>query len=120
MTAKSGWSPGDATSVSDGNPDTAIVPYVEALNAAGVVTYQSCSGHVHEDGRKSDGHLWFESDEFDPQAFVDAGDLHTAARQWGREAFPVWIVHFPGLAISERSLRLSMDALFTNLGVGLP
>lgn len=113
-----GWNPEKATNASDGLPDKAIVPYVRRLNDAGVETYQSCSGHVHDDGRKSDGCLWFESDELDPEALAEVEEFHTVCRRYARSE--CWDVKFRGLARSEVALQNAMNALFANLGVDLP
>lgn len=48
------WTPAEATDVPDGLPDIAIVPLVETLRRNGIVTLQSCAGHVGSD----DGGLW--------------------------------------------------------------
>lgn len=49
-----------ATDASDGRLDRPMVPYLKGLNnLPGIRTVQSCSGHVHDDGSMSSGHLWF-------------------------------------------------------------
>lgn len=58
------WEPSAATGDPDGLPDTLIVPVVEELRRRGVVTLQSCQGHVGS----SDAHLWFRADLTDEQA----------------------------------------------------
>lgn len=45
---------GNVTDEPDGLPDRLMVPFIEALRAAGVVTLQSCQGHPGSD----DGCLW--------------------------------------------------------------
>jgi hypothetical protein len=42
----------------DGWPDLAMIPLVEWLRAAGIVTLQSCAGHLGTD----DGHIWVDAD----------------------------------------------------------
>ena len=111
------WDPDKATAHSDGNPDTAIVPYVEALNDAGVESLQSCSGHVHPDGTLSSGHLWFRprTGELSPESLVDSNEFERVARLYHPEA--CWMVVFPGLAGSPADLRMAMRALFHALGI---
>lgn len=48
------WDPWEATNEPDGLPDIAIIDLIEYLRDKGVVTLQSCAGHI---GR-SDGGLW--------------------------------------------------------------
>lgn len=111
------WSPSEATPRSDGLPDTAIVPYVEALNEAGIETYQSCSGHRHDELR-TDGHLWFNSGEMDSSGarrLADSPDIHTVCRRYARS--DCWEVGFPGISASEAALERAMDDLFEVLGV---
>lgn len=120
------WDPDEATPESDGKPDAAIVPYVEALRDAGVVTLQSCSGHVHPDGTRTDGVLWIAATG-GVMSWSDAAVLayhghgiHYAKRAWQRGCESRWEVAFPGLAESEESLRRSMESLFGALGVDPP
>lgn len=53
------WQPASATDLSDGLPDTLMVPIVERLRSAGYTTLQSCQGHAGDkDTIGSDGTLW--------------------------------------------------------------
>lgn len=115
------WDPEEATPESDGLPDTAIVPYVEALNEHGVETLQSCAGHVHEDGTKTDGHLWLEPDALTPEDARELRDregLFGVCRRYVREE--CWEVTFPGMAFDEDTLRYNLRPLFDVLEVPLP
>jgi hypothetical protein len=60
---------GKASDEPDGWPDLAMIPLVEWLRAAGIVTLQSCSGHPGTD----DGHLWIDATTV-PDAAVDGLD----------------------------------------------
>lgn len=103
------WPATDPTPVADNRPDTAIFPYVQALNESGVTTYQSCSGHVHADGTRTDGHLWFDA----PDVAVDrlvASDAITYVRRM-HKAEQCWEVVFPGLSHGEAALERAMAAV---------
>ena len=51
---------GKVSDVPDEMPDSRIVPLVEELRAAGIVTYMSCSGHEADplDSTARMGYLW--------------------------------------------------------------
>lgn len=79
---------GQVTDDSDGLPDRAIVPLVEHLRTAGVVTLQSCTGHLGSD----DGVLWIRDDPAvaarigavlaDPSPFTEVKLTHHPERRW--------------------------------------
>lgn len=115
------WNPEEATPDPDGRPDVAIVPYVEALNTHGVETLQSCAGHVHEDGTKTDGHLWLGPDALTPddaRELADTDGLYGVCRRYARAE--CWEVTYPGMAVGEETLRWNMEPLFAVLEVPLP
>lgn len=115
------WNPDEANEKSDGKPDKAIVPWVEALNNQGIQTFQSCSGHKHEDGTYSDGVLWIGPeaiDENQAQHLARTDEFTSVCRRYSREE--CWEVGFPGLAEGENQLSVAMECLFMILGLELP
>lgn len=85
------WDPAIATDEADGLPDRIMVPIVEALRAAGIVTYQSCCGHEPTAGYPytSSGTLWLAStalSDEDLATLAASGHFEEVARLWGREA----------------------------------
>jgi hypothetical protein len=106
------WPDQRPTHESDGKPDAAIVPYVSALNDAGIETLQSCSGHQHDDGTKSSGHLWFRPQvgELSVESLAQSNEFERVARLYEPEA--CWEIVFPGLAHSLADLRMAMKTLF--------
>ena len=54
--AYAAWDPTTATDKPDGLADVGIVPLIEFLRARGIITRQSCSGHLGSD----DGNVMFD------------------------------------------------------------
>lgn len=112
------WNPEEATSDPDGLPDTAIVPYIEALNSAGIETYQSCSGHTFEREGKTlhkSGLLWFAPIDIDPRELASNYTLERISLMYEPEH--CWEVVFPGLAQSEEAFDSAMHAVFDVVGL---
>jgi len=112
--------PDKATDEPDGNPDTAMVPYVEALRAEGIETYQSCAGHG-PDGQSSDAHLWFESDamaEGGARYLAQHDGFHSVCRRYARE--DCWEVVFAGMNAGEGTFREHAEELAAVLGITAP
>lgn len=115
----SSWDPDEATPYQDNRPDAAIVPYVEALRDHGIETLQSCAGHVHEDGRLSEGHLWFRAfGTFEPKLAAKCDPLSEVMRRYVREE--CWQVTFPGHAEGPDALHEAMRVVFGSLGLDEP
>lgn len=110
------WDPAEATPHADGKPDVAIVPYVDALRDAGIVTLQSCSGH-NEDGILTDGHLvWVADGHLDPDDLASSR-FHVVRKEYKRYRAPAWEVNFRGMTVGEGQLKKDMEALFRALGI---
>lgn len=109
------WDPERSTPDPDGLPDTAIVPYIQHLNANGIQTLQSCAGYVRDNGLRDSGCVWFVADSFSPDDAVESGEFERVARLYHPER--AWEVVFPGLAESEAALEAAMAALFHALGI---
>lgn len=90
-------------------PDERIVPHVLALNEAGVDTFSSCSGHGNS---AQPGYVYFESDEFDPEAASESGVFAQVRRQYCSFG-GCWFVGF-------RNLEEGMTKLLSMLEVELP
>ena len=86
------WDSAKATDEKDGLPDRAIVPLVETLRARGIVTLQSCAGHLGTD----DGCLWVLADSVDRESvlsivgppFSRVHFVHWPMEQWEFEWWP--------------------------------
>lgn len=78
--------------------DSGILPLLEDLWRHGVVTYQSCSGHVGAESYPS-AQLWVDSETLNDEEcakLADAEGIEQVSRLWGRERFPVVEIVFAG------------------------
>lgn len=78
--------------------DSAIEPLVEALNTAGIRTFQSCSGHEDSESYPS-AHVWIEEAALDDkraQVLSEQSGIEQVAKLFGREKCPVWEIIFIG------------------------
>lgn len=83
------WLPEQATDQADGLPDTLMVPVVEALRDAGIVTLQSCQGHPGSD----DGCLWFAAETFPTDVWRSLqGHPFSLVREtvWPEHRYELW------------------------------
>lgn len=79
------WNPSRATDEPDEAPDRRIVPLIEELRAAGIVTFASCSGHPAVEGTARAGYLLMAADSMTDE---QASALRADPAIW-------WVSHLP-------------------------
>lgn len=78
--------------------DQRIQPLLDRLWAEGIVTYQSCSGHVGSEGFPS-AHIWLSNNSLSDTHIAELSrklGIEQISRIWGREKEPVIEIVFAG------------------------
>lgn len=112
-----------ATDFDDAYPDKKMVPVVEQLRAAGIVTYQSCQGHKLNDYVRSSGLLWLAGTALSDDALTRLARLRTRSdvRVFDSVSREYALEHAPIIALTWEPDRFedAIIALFRELKLRL-